>query len=191
MSLKIEILRIPCSHEGGGAEWGSSNANQKGNSAGCVCFCCCTDDESAYNRQSKETWAGGSPPSELRRFEFIPFHAPSQMPPSNHQRLGSPPQLPRTRPGVQGDHPLTAPIWRTPPVFQAGCAVQQMSVESWMVPAPEGRVLPAVAARQKEAVCICSAARAQSSAEMVANLEPACQSLQWLPTPPKDIYINE
>lgn len=34
---------------------------------------------------------------------------------------------------MQGDHPLTAPIWRTLPVIQAGCAVQQMSVESWMV----------------------------------------------------------
>lgn len=60
------------------------------------------------------------------------------MPPPDHQRLRSPPQLPRTKPRVQGDHPLTAPVWGSPPVFQAGCAEQQMSVESWVVPAAEG-----------------------------------------------------
>lgn len=109
-----------------------------------VMHCCFSDDESAYDRQSKEARAGGSSSSKLRRFEFVPFSAPSQMPPANHQRLGSPPRLPRTKPRVQGDHPLTPPTWRTPPVFQASCAAQQMSVEAQMAPAAEGRFLLAV-----------------------------------------------
>lgn len=157
-----------------------------------VTFGCFSDDESAFHRQSEEARAGGSSPPKLRRFELVPFSPPSQMPPAKHQRLGSPPRTPRTEPGVQGDHPLTAPSWRTPPAFQASCAVQSRRLEeSQMAPAAEGwgaffwQMVRSTTGKCK-AVCVCvcvrRAPRAESSAETVANLDPAHQSLQWLPS---------
>lgn len=80
---------------------------------------CRADDEPAYDRKSQEARPGGPPPSELRRFEFLPVRAPPKKPPADHQRLGSPPRLPRTEPRVQGDHPLTALTRRTLPAPQA------------------------------------------------------------------------
>lgn len=169
-----------------------------------VTFACFSDDESAFDGQSEEARAGGPSPPKLRRFELVPFSPPSQMPPAKHQRLGSPPRAPRTEPGVQGDHPLTAPSWRTPPAFQASCAVQSRRLEeSQMAPAAEGwgasfwQMVSSTTGKCKAVcvfacacVCVRRAPRAESSAETVANLDPARQSLQWLPSHQKKIIIN-
>lgn len=119
-----------------------------------VPFLTFSDDDSAHDGQSQETWAGGSSSSELRGSQLVTVHAPSKRPPpTNNQHLPSPPGLPHlwTKPWVQRNHSLTThtrPSQGLPPkpprAFQAAgvaaqrCdALQQMSVESLVTPPAE------------------------------------------------------